>query len=89
MHLKESPTTEELPILTLRKVGPEDWEKFRDIRLEALKRDPQAFAASSYDYESSFGELEWKERLDGSSRCFFVAESKDVEGKDILLQRWD
>ena len=40
----------------------EDWKKYRDLRLEALKDSPVAFS-SSYEDESSAPDEKWKERL--------------------------
>ncbi len=41
---------------------PEDWQAYRDLRLRALKEDPQAFS-SSYADAAQFDEEKWKGRL--------------------------
>ncbi|MDD3647599.1 MAG: GNAT family N-acetyltransferase [Candidatus Dojkabacteria bacterium] len=43
-------------------LGPDDWERYKEIRLEALEYDPQAFG-SSLDREKAFDEARWRSRL--------------------------
>ena len=43
-------------------IGPEDWNEYRDIWLEALEQDPQAFAAS-LKLESRKTEEDWRGEL--------------------------
>ena len=45
----------------LRTVGAGDWQAMRDIRLDALREAPYAFA-SSYDSEAAYPEQTWQER---------------------------
>jgi ribosomal protein S18 acetylase RimI-like enzyme len=44
------------------KVEIADWQKYKKIRLEALKNDPQAFS-SFFGAECKLGDEEWQERL--------------------------
>jgi ribosomal protein S18 acetylase RimI-like enzyme len=39
-----------------------EWEKYRDLRLRALKEDPQAFG-SSYRKSLEYSPMEWQRRL--------------------------
>jgi ribosomal protein S18 acetylase RimI-like enzyme len=45
----------------LRTVGADDWQAMRDIRLDALREAPYAFA-STYAQEAAYPEQTWRER---------------------------
>ena len=59
--------------MDVRIVRPDDWAKFRDIRLAGLKTDPQAFGGSLAD-EALRPEPEWRKRLASADRFFFAVE---------------
>ena len=46
----------------IRSIGPEEWERFRELRLEALREAPDAFG-STLERELSFDETAWRSRL--------------------------
>mgnify|MGYP001827314612 CR=1 FL=1 len=49
--------------MTVRRLGPEDLEAFRSIRLEALRLEPENYA-SHYDDWVSLSDDQWRARLD-------------------------
>jgi len=49
--------------VTVRLVGPDDWETWRDLRLRALRDTPSAFG-STYEREVGFDRSTWVERLE-------------------------
>jgi ribosomal protein S18 acetylase RimI-like enzyme len=58
----------------LRTVGPGDWQAMRDIRLDALREAPFAFA-STYQREAAFPEQTWQERAgSGNSILAYLPE---------------
>jgi GNAT superfamily N-acetyltransferase len=44
------------------RIGPDEWEVFRDLRLRALRGAPQAFG-SRYDDWARAPEAQWRDRL--------------------------
>lgn len=59
--------------ITCKKISPENWEKFRDIRLKALQSDPQAFG-NTFEGESQKDMAYWKDKLSHPERRFYSAE---------------
>src|SRR5688572_6508502 len=51
---------ENVEIITLE---PSDWQKYRDLRLRALKEDPQAYG-STYAENAKHPEEFWRQRLE-------------------------
>lgn len=49
--------------MDVRVLGGDDWPAWRDIRLEALRESPEAFAAT-YAHEREFTEDLWRSRLE-------------------------
>lgn len=63
--------------ISFKKVSPDDWQKFRDIRLKGLQTDPQAFGGT-FESESQESEEYWKERFSNPERCFYAAENGNI-----------
>ena len=59
--------------MRLRRLGPEDWATWRDIRLMALGSDPEAFG-STLVLEQHFDEARWRERMEPGHGVKVVAE---------------
>ncbi len=49
-------------------------ESYREVRLAALRTDPEYFS-STYEREAAFTEETWRERLTGSGKATFVAQA--------------
>ena len=58
--------------VAIRRLDEADWEQFREIRLRALRQDPEAFSATAAEAER-LTEAEWRARL--RTRAAFVAEN--------------
>ena len=54
----------------IRRVAPDEWAAFRDIRLAGLADAPDAFAAT-LDMETGYDERRWRERV--SRSAYFLA----------------
>ena len=63
--------------MNIRRIGPEDWEIFRDVRLAALREAPYAFG-STFQGEVGGSEESWRHRL--TDRARLVAE---VDGQVV------
>lgn len=53
--------------MEITKLSTEEWQKYKELRLRALKEDPQAFGAS-YKTNFEYPEKEWKRRLENASK---------------------
>ena len=56
--------------IEIRRLVPDDWALYREVRLAALRDAPFAFG-STFEGESAHGEPVWRERL--ADRALFVA----------------
>jgi RimJ/RimL family protein N-acetyltransferase len=57
----------------IRRVEAEDWELLRDVRLRALREDPDAFLAT-HAQESAFTDEQWQGRATQANGASFVVE---------------
>ncbi|MDC5696410.1 GNAT family N-acetyltransferase [Intrasporangium calvum] len=53
--------------ITVRPLGEEEWQDYREVRLEALRESPEAFA-STLEQEAAFDEDFWRTRMTRSAR---------------------
>ncbi|ROT27995.1 GNAT family N-acetyltransferase [Micromonospora sp. HM5-17] len=62
--------------IRIEQVGPDRWTTWRDLRLRALRGDPDAFG-STYDREAGFDEATWRSRVDGTTGPALLAYAAD------------
>lgn len=68
-------------------VAPDEWRRWRALRLRALDTDPRAFATSAHAWLGDGDtETRWRERLTGPGACFVAV---DETGEDIALAALD
>lgn len=58
--------------MEVREVAVEEWARFRDLRLRALREDPEAFG-STLEREAAMTGAEWRERFAQPGSIRFVA----------------
>ena len=63
--------------ISVRPLGEEDWQRYRDTRLTALRESPEAFVATA-DEESGFGEDVWRSRMTRSARLLAERDGEPV-----------
>lgn len=68
--------------ISIVQLSKDDWQKYRDIRLLALKSDPDAFA-SSYDEEIALSEENWRNRI---NNMYFAICDEQIAGLVGLLK---
>lgn len=56
----------------MRRIGPDDWIDWRDLRLAALLDAPAAFG-STYASQRARSEAEWRDRLDPANGVALIA----------------
>lgn len=62
---------------TVERLGDDEWERLRDLRIEALTEDGSVFA-SSLERESGFRESHWRMRLRASPWFVAVEDGRDT-----------
>ncbi len=77
--------------ITISKLTLDEWSKYKELRLEALKYEPYSFA-SSYDDNLKSSDEKWKEQLKRShegngSVMFFAKDGEKLIG--MLGAFWD
>ena len=74
----------------VRRLRPDDWETFRDVRLRSLADSPDAFG-STLEREQGFTEDDWRQRVSGP--VYVVLDPAPVAvggivGRDGVGQVW-
>lgn len=68
---------------TIRKLAPEEWERVRELRLEALRLHPEAFSAD-LERDSAFTPDVWRERL-AAGRTFGACAGDELVGMVVWI----
>jgi ribosomal protein S18 acetylase RimI-like enzyme len=72
---------------TIVRLGPDDWQEFREIRLRALADAPTAFGMTLADAEQNT-EVHWRARLDQGDPVLGVRERDDGTGLVAMGAGW-
>ena len=73
-------------MLEIRSLSPAEWETIRDIRLRALQDSPDAFT-SSYERESTFDEVTWRDRA-RTGQWFVAIDDSEPVGIACGIEGW-
>ena len=63
--------------ITVRVLGEADWQRYREVRLAALKDSPDAFV-STYEEEADYDEAHWRERMTNAQRLLAEVDGAPV-----------
>ena len=79
--------------ILVRALHPDEWEAYRDLRLEALRREPQAFATTFADALKT-PDSSWRARLEGANGSrgpwmLFAEQAGDLAGMAAAYTRDD
>jgi len=78
--------------MKIRQLIPDEWEMYRDIRLESLRVEPDAFM-SKHEDEASRSEADWRKRVSSTTSPFsiklFAVENERAAGMAGLFQDRD
>jgi len=70
----------------IKKLEKNDWQKFKQIRLEALKKSPDSFL-SSFEKESKIADEFWLEQLDQDIIFGYFTDNEIVGCCGLLLEK--
>ena len=70
-------------MVEVREIDAAGWRAMRDVRLEALRDAPQAFA-STYEREVAFAEADWQRRIAGGGNFLAHAPALTVAPVGIV-----
>ncbi len=62
--------------ISIIKLTPNDWQQYKDIRLECLKEEPQAFN-STFEECMKYPDIYWKQKLENPQDIYAFAKSED------------
>jgi len=79
-------------------VDPDDWQRWRAVRLRAFAADPAAFAPSAHAWlEGGDAEQRWRQRIAAPGRLFLAVDARghdvgmaglDLTGEPALVSMW-
>lgn len=65
--------------MEITRIGPDDWETFRDVRLRSLAESPEAFGSRHADWVEA-PEQQWRSRLTTVPLTLLARDGSDVVG---------
>lgn len=68
--------------IKIKKLNKNRWKDYRDLRLEALKKEPTAFGMS-YNEEKNLSEEEWKKRI---KNVLFALSKDELIGMIVYIR---
>jgi ribosomal protein S18 acetylase RimI-like enzyme len=74
--------------IEIREASEDEWEAVRDLRLRALREDPEAYG-STFERESLRTEGEWRARLSDAARATFVADADGRLAGTAVAAPWE
>ncbi|KKQ87228.1 MAG: hypothetical protein UT09_C0018G0013 [Parcubacteria group bacterium GW2011_GWF2_38_8] len=78
--MEENPFNKEQLRIVIEIAKPEDWEDYKKIRLEAIKKESMAFYVTKSSKEKEYGksEKDWKKDLIGHNTFVVLTKNKDI-----------
>ncbi len=72
--------------VVIRRVAPNEWKLYRQLRLDALRDSPDAFA-STFDRERAFTRWTWKVRLQSAVTVIAYLDGRPVATATLIGDR--
>ena len=64
------------PAIIVKRASQKDWKKYKEIRLDALQKNPESFGRA-HEEEKNRSESEWKDKLKDKNRVTLLVLDRD------------